>query len=242
MRELSDADGGLARLALELGGRGVPSLGEALRELEMAPFHVALRTDDATAAVRQAAALIGREPPAGISADGAARAVDEYLLKERPDLARGRWIYEWHLEDVVPDADLTALRLDLAARQARKEDGASPHTLLKDDRFRRLIGVNEADGVTWFNKEDFERVVTALVLPRVGDLVAAAAKSGYKLDELAKLVSEPPPWASTRPPRPAPRGGRSANTRDQSMPPRPQQKATTPPKSRPARATRTKEK
>jgi hypothetical protein len=242
MRELSDADGGWARLALELGGRGVPSIGEALRELEMAPFHVALRTDDATAAVRQAAALIGREPPAGISADGAARAVDEYLLKERPDLARGRWIYEWHLEDVVPDADLTALRLDLAARQARKEDGASPHTLLKDDRFRRLIGVNEADGVTWFNKEDFERVVTALVLPRVGDLVAAAAKSGYKLDELAKLVSEPPPWASTRPPRPAPRGGRSANTRDQSMPPRPQQKATTPPKSRPARATRTKEK
>jgi glycosidase len=241
MRELSDSDGRWARLAGELGGRGVPSIGEALRDLEMAPFHVALRTDDATAAVRQAAALIGREAPTGVSADGATRAVDEFLAKSRPDLARGRWIYEWHLEHVVPDADLTALRLDLAARQAAGGDGASPQDLLTDDRFRRLIGVHESDGVTWFNREDFERVVTSLGVPRVEDLIAAAKKAEYRVDELAMLVAEPPSWVSTRPPRPTPRGGRSSNKRDQSMPPRPQQKAA-PAKPRPARVVRTKEK
>jgi hypothetical protein len=238
MRELSDSDGRWARLAGELGGRGVPSIGEALRELEMAPFHVALRTDDATAAVRLAAALVGREAPTGVSADGAARAVDDFLAQSRPDLARGRWIYEWHLEDVVPDADLTALRLDLAARRAAGGGATSPQDLLADDRFRRLIGVHESDGVTWFNREDFERVVTSLSVPRVKALIAAAEKAGYRVDELAKLVAEPPPWASTRPPRPTPRGGRSSNKRDQSMPPRPQQKAAAP-KARPARAART---
>ena len=246
MRELADTDGRWARLAAELNGRGVPSLGEAQRELEMAPLHIALRTDDATAAVRHAAALVGREAPSGVVADGAARAVDEFLAKARPDLARGRWIYEWQLEKVVPDADLTALRLDFAARQAANGDTPaaappSPSDLLADDRFRRLIGVNEAEGVTWFNREAFERVVATLALPRVDDLIAAAEKSEYKLDELAKLVAEPPSWASTRPPRPAPRGGRSPNKRDQSMPARPQAK-TVPAKARPARTARTKEK
>ncbi|HUP83929.1 MAG TPA: alpha-amylase family glycosyl hydrolase [Candidatus Limnocylindria bacterium] len=245
MRELSDTDGRWGRLAAELNGRGVASLGDALRDLEMAPLHIALRTDDATAAVRHAAALVGREPPAGVSADGAARVVDEFLAKARPDLARGKWIYEWQLEKVVPDADLTALRLDLAARQApdgaAAPDGLAPRELLADDRFRRLIGVNEADGVTWFNKEDFARVVTALALPRVEDLIAAAEKSGYKLDELVRLAAEPPSWVSTRPPRPTPRGGRSSNKRDQSMPPRPQPKNVAA-KVRASRVARTKEK
>jgi glycosidase len=241
MREVSDPDGRWARLAAELGGRGVPSMGEALRDLEMAPVPIALRTDDAAAAVRHAAALIGRAAPTGVAADGAARAVDEFLARSRPDLARGRWIYEWHLEHVVPDADLTALRLDLAARQAAGGAGASPHTLLADDRFRRLIGVHESEGITWFNREAFKRVVTSLAVPRVADLIAAAEKAEYRLDELAKLVAEPPPWASTRPPRPTPRGGRSPNKRDHSMPPRPQQNAA-PAKARPARVARTKEK
>lgn len=221
-------------------------MGEALRDLEMAPFHIALRTDDAAAAVRQAAALIGRAAPTVVAADGAARAIDEFLARWQPELARGRWIYEWHLEDVVPDADLTALRLDLAARHAAGGDGASPHELLADERFRRLIGVHDSEGVTWFNREDFERVVTSLGVARVKELIAAAEKAGYRVDELAKLVAEPPPWVSTRPPRPTPRGGRSANKCDQSMPPRPQGKAATAKpataKARPARATRAKEK
>jgi hypothetical protein len=218
MRELSDPDGRWARLADHLGGRGVASVGEALRELELAPLREALRADEAAAAVRQAAALVGRPAPVGTSDTGAARAVDDYLAEVRPDLARGRWIYEWHVEDVLPDADLTALRLDLAARQAAGSDPPLPRDLLADDRFRRVIGVHEDAGVTWFNREQFEGAVKALRLPRPAALVAAAKKSRYHLDELAKLLAEPPPWVSTRPARPAPRGGRSANKRDQSLP------------------------
>ena len=43
LRELSDAAGVWARLAERLGGRGVPSLEGALRELQLAPVHDALR-------------------------------------------------------------------------------------------------------------------------------------------------------------------------------------------------------
>ena len=43
LRELSDAAGVWARLAERLGGRGVPSLEGALRELELTPVHDALR-------------------------------------------------------------------------------------------------------------------------------------------------------------------------------------------------------
>ena len=227
MRELADPDGHWRTLADQLDGRGVPSLADALRDLELGPLHVALRTDDAQEAVRLAAAMVGRPAPAGTAADGATRAVDEFLAMAQPDLARGRWIYEWHVDRVLADADLTALRLDLAARQAEGSDGASPHDLLADDRFRRIIGVHEVGGVSWFNREAFEKAVTVLGLPRPADLVAAAAASEYRLDDLARLVAEPPPWTSTRRPRPVPRGGRSANKRDQSMPPKPARAAAT---------------
>jgi glycosidase len=44
LRELSDAAGVWGRLAERLGGRGVPSLEGALRELQLAPVHDALRS------------------------------------------------------------------------------------------------------------------------------------------------------------------------------------------------------
>src|SRR5205085_2178564 len=137
-----------------LGGRGVPSVNAALRDLELAPLHVALRTDDAAEAVRLAALMIGRLAPTGSVADGAPRAVDEYLMTARPELARGRWIYEWHVDRILPDADLIALRLDLASGEPM-----TPSRLLADDRFQRIIGVHDANGVTWFNKEAFEAAV-----------------------------------------------------------------------------------
>ena len=220
MRELSDPDGRWARLAAQLGGRGVESAAAALREIELGPLHVALRTDDAAEAVRLAAAMIGRPAPTGPVADGAARAIDEFLSTTRPDLARGRWIYEWQVDRSLPDADLVALRLDLYARQAPGSADISVPDLLADDRFRRIIGVHQADGVTWFNREAFEGAVTALGLPNATELVATAAQSEYRFDDLTKLLAEPPHWISTRPPRPVPRGGRPANKRDMSMPTR----------------------
>ena len=89
-----------------------------------------------------------------------------------------------------------------------------------------MINVHDADGTSWFNKEAFEGAVAALGLANATELNVAAEKSGYRLDDLSKLLVEPPSWTSTRKPRPVPRGGRSANKRDQSMPPRPSSKAS----------------
>ena len=72
-------------------------------------------------------------------------------------------------------------------------------------------GVEEARRIIW---EQLVPAVKALGVPRSADLIALAKKAQYRLDEMAKLLAEPPSWASTRPPRPAPRGGRSANKRD----------------------------
>jgi hypothetical protein len=212
MRELADPDGRWQRVADMLGGRGVPSVAAVLRDLELAPLHVALRTDDAAEAVRLAALMVGREPPTGLPADGAPRAIDEFLATARTELARGRWIYEWHGDRVLPDADLIALRLD---------EPMKPSELIADDRFQRIIGVHDANGVSWFNKEAFETAVTALGLTNASELVAAATQSGYRLADLTTALAEPLDWPSTRKPRPVPRGGRSANKRDMSMPDRP---------------------
>jgi hypothetical protein len=213
MREVTDTDGKWARLSEQLNGRGVPSVLDALHEAELGPLHVALMTDDAPAAVRMAARMVGRPVPEGVAADGAARAVDDFLTTARPDLARGKWIYEWQVDRVLPDADLIALRLDLPA--------ATPRDLVGDERFRRAIGVHEASGTTWFNKEQFANAVTVLGLAGATELNAAAEQSKFRFDALERVLQEPPPWTSTRKPRPVPPGGRSANKRDMSMPPRP---------------------
>ena len=61
LRELSDTAGLWARLAERLGGRGVPSLEGALRELQLAPVHDALRAaidDPSDAAVERLVAVV----------------------------------------------------------------------------------------------------------------------------------------------------------------------------------------
>jgi len=68
--------------------------------------------------------------------------------------------------------------------------------------------VNEHDGHTWFNRERFDQAVTWLELSDAADLKVAAKKSGYRLDELNKLLSKPPNWASTTPVRSGAAGSR----------------------------------
>jgi hypothetical protein len=71
--------------------------------------------------------------------------------------------------------------------------------LLHDDRFQRAIGVNEHEGVMWFNRERFEEAVKVLELPDAANLGRAAQAAGYRLDRLERALAEPPRWASTRP-------------------------------------------
>ncbi|HWH24970.1 MAG TPA: hypothetical protein VNW68_08790, partial [Candidatus Limnocylindria bacterium] len=189
LREVVDTDGRWRRLADWLGGRGVPSLEEALREMELAPLHAALRSEDAAAALSEAAALLGRPAPSGNGRAPLARRLEDLVAAARPEWARGRWIYEWLLDRVWPDADLVALRLD------------APADLLADDRFRRAIGVNQHDGVEWFDKQRFESAIESLDLSpsRRARLRSAAKRGGYRLAALQAAMAAPSRATRRRP-------------------------------------------
>ena len=213
LRDVHDHDGRYGRLAVWLGGRAVPSVDDAMRELELQPLHNALRGGDEQASLAEAAALLGVDAPEapvapGVAVEGTAderalaKSIETLVAANRPDTARGKWIYDWLVDRVWSDADLIALQLDLATRpKSGRGNGRKPVDLLADDRFRRSIGVNEHDGVTYFNRERFSHAVEFLALPDAADLGIAAHKSRYRLDDLKRVLGEPPKWASTAPVR-----------------------------------------
>jgi hypothetical protein len=156
-------------------------------------------------------------------------------------------------EDVMPLVLSAVLRgIHLAVPEAKGD----PLDLgpLADPDVAAAIGLHEYDGTTWFNRERFIRTIEWLVVPElerdsswprqsaamdvVERMAHAAEQAGYRLDNLNKLLAEPLDWPSTRKPRPVPRGGRSANKRDMSMPDRPAPKSirTTTRKAAPPKA------
>jgi hypothetical protein len=232
MRDVHDTDGRWGRLAAWLGGRGVPSVDDALLEMDLAPLHEALRRGDQAAALAAVAARLDAPVPESEATTGTAdavaigRAIEEAVTASAPALSRGKWVYEWLVERVWPDADLIALMLDTAALQAgARTNGNRPLELLRDERFRRAIGVNEHGGETWFDQERFDSAVALLELSNGAELRRAATASGYRLDRLEKLLAEPPVWASTRPVKSTAR--RAA--------PRPPAKKSPPPTPKPAK-------
>jgi hypothetical protein len=206
LRDLHDSDGRWGRLAAWLGGRGVPSLDDALREMELAPLHAALRADDAAAALREAAALLGVEAKVApaVAAKSSSKAfktgravdaVEGLVARVRPALAGGRWITEWLADRVLSEPDLVAVALERRRRPKTAEaDGALPAWLLRDERFRRAIGVNAHEGVEWFNKERWAQALDRLAVPATQRrrLASAAEKAGYRLDRLAAQLEKPP--------------------------------------------------
>jgi hypothetical protein len=228
MRDVHDTDGRWGRLAAWLGGRGVPSVEDALLEMDLAPLHDALRRGDQAGAMAAVAARLDAPAPdteaTSHPADAVAiaRAIEALVAANAPTLSRGKWIYEWLVERVWPDADLVALTLDSAAMPAAaRTNGNRPLELLRDERFRRAIGVNEHGGVTWFDRERFESAVARLELPNAAELRRAATASGYRLDRLEKLLVEPPVWASTRRVKGTPRRAAPKTTAKKPPPPTP---------------------
>jgi len=212
LRNVHDTDGRWLRLAEWLGGGGVPSIDGALRELELQPLHAALRGGSAPDVLAAAAGLLelavvpavvapDEEPEEAEEADTEwtlAQQVEVLVAANRSDLARGKWIYDWQVDRVWPDADLIALMLDRPRRPKSAAGEGRLAELLHDDRFQRAIGVNVHEGVTWFNRERFEASVKALDLPHAADLARAAQAAGYRLDKLEQALAEPPGWVSTR--------------------------------------------
>jgi hypothetical protein len=163
--------------------------------MELAPLHDALRADDAVAAAREAARLLAVDGAAQASAKSAVEAVEALVARHRPALAGGRWIEEWRAGSVIPDADLVAVLLERGRRaKSAAVDGPLPAWLLRDDRFRRAIGVNQHDGVEWFNKERWESALDRLALPAAQRkrLSSVAQKAGYRLDRLAAALGRAP--------------------------------------------------
>ena len=215
MFDVHDTDGRWGRLAGWLGGRGVPSIDDAMRDMELAPLHAALRADDASDAIRESAALLGVKTTALPVDRNAERklstpeAVEAFVAARRPELSNGRWLYEWRTDRVLPDVDLTALQLD--------RDGRTMQELLRDERFQRAIGVNEHDGVRYFNRERFEHAMDVLALPGAASLRRLAEKSDFRLDDFALAVAEPkvpaPPPVSAKPRRGAPTSKTKTSTK-----------------------------
>jgi hypothetical protein len=80
-----------------------------------------------------------------------------------------------------------------------------------DEDFRRILGINVFDDVTWFNKEAFERALrcgsifaameygdAALVKDAADELQKAEKRSGYRLDALIEALSTKNPKKQTR--------------------------------------------
>jgi glycosidase len=106
-REVSTASGPWARLADRLGGRGVPSLEDALRELELEPVHEPLRAlfrDGPARRILDAIALGAAESDPGVSAS-----LDEIGWRAR--------------EFLIAAADATASGLDGDAGAGHVRDG-----------------------------------------------------------------------------------------------------------------------
>jgi hypothetical protein len=160
----------------------------------------------------------------------APEALDDFLARGRPELAGGAWVDAWLADRALPDSDLLALKLDLR----RRRDGKGPAGLLRNERFRRLIGVNRHAGEEWFNKERFERAVAAIPMAAAErkKLRTAAEKSGYRVDRLvaalepaarAKSAAKSPPKSAAKspsksaaksPPKSAAKSAKSASSGD----------------------------
>ena len=192
-RELRDAGDDAAHaswseLAARLGGRGVPSLDDALADLRLAPLHAlvtallepGLEPDEAArrrSALLAAAGVVAPAPPrarsratpkagSGPSPDPAVRAAGLLDGVDRAAFDRLRLFVPLRAAGM---GDWEIIRTRLALGLARPSVVRDPRRLadawLADAEVRTFIGVNEWDGEEWFAREAFESL-----LELVGDL------------------------------------------------------------------------
>jgi hypothetical protein len=232
-RQLHDtADAPWSRLAASLDGRGVPSLDEALSDLRLAPVHEAVAAlvapgmapdeierrrdelfdlvgvhDDSPADRRSATRLPDGLDPA-VRAAVLLRPVDRPIFDRfRLGVALGR--------AGLNDSDVRRARI--ALELGHPAEVRSPARLaeawLSDGDVRSFLGINEWDGVEWFNREAFADLLSIAAgldradgarrpSPVIGRLRRAAETAAYRVDTfVADLEAAPAPApAKTRPP------------------------------------------
>ncbi len=169
-------------LAERLGGRGVPSIDEALTDLLHAPVHDA---------IREAIALRIADSDSDSDSDACPRwraALEAVELLEEAT-AQGDAITAFRLDRVLGE-DTALVRVLLRARSVGGLRGVD--ALLDDDVARAYLGVHTHGGIEWLRKEPFDALADALALldgdPAAAELViAAGAAAGY---DVAKVRLE----------------------------------------------------
>jgi glycosidase len=209
--EVADGPRPVARLAAELGGRGVPSIDEALLGLELEPVHAEIR-----ARLGEAIRSIGGIPVAGLSGSDQETglvAVAATVLAGEPFDERRLWpvvretLGGVGLEPRAAERDTGIVRgLVLAPRALCALDDAAVAAWFGDPVLRDALHVHESGGVTWFERDAFTLLVGAVgvlaaarptrptVEPATGsfaragdrglELAGLAAAAGYRVDDL----------------------------------------------------------
>jgi glycosidase len=152
-----------------------------------------------------------------------ARAVERLLAQASSELTGGRWIEEWRVGPVIDArldelgsslatvggaADVIATLLAIDPARETRPDGPMPPEWLANETLRRAIGVNDYEGVTWFDRDRFDELAAWLQVPllaeasnrraataarqRAARLRRAAERSGYRLDALEREISARP--------------------------------------------------
>jgi hypothetical protein len=221
-RELHDGvDAPWSRLAAELGGRGVPSLDEALSDLRLAPVHAAVAAllapgldpdeiEDRRAELLDIVGAPAERPAdrraAGALPDGLDPAVRAAVLLRPID----RSLFDrFGLGVALGRAGLddeAIRRARIAVELAHPADVQSPARLaegwLADPEVRTFLGVNAWDGADWFTKESFAELLTLASgldrargarrpSPVIGRLRRAAEAAGYRVDRFIAELEGP---------------------------------------------------
>jgi glycosidase len=165
--EVADGPRPVARLAAELGGRGVPSIDEALLGLELEPVHAQIR-----ARLGEAIRAIEGASGAGPSrSDREARlvAVAAVVLSDEPFDERRLWpvvretLGDDGLDPSAAERDTGIVRgLVLAPRALRALDDAAVAAWFGDPVLRDALRVHDSGGVTWFERDAFALLVAGV--------------------------------------------------------------------------------
>ena len=218
-RELHDGpEARWSDLAAHLGGRGVPSLEDALADLRLAPIHALVQalldggiSADEVARRREAVlSAAGVERPAGplggvaASSDPAVMAATRLEGIDRETFDRLRL---WVPLRAAGYDDWQVLRTRVALGLARPSTVRGARALagawLADQEVRSFLGVNEWEDAEWLGKEAFEsllELVTGLeraagakrASPVIGTLRRTAAAAGYRVDRFIAALETAP--------------------------------------------------
>ncbi len=214
LEEMGDEpDRPISTLAVELGEGWLPSIDEALHWIVLRPVHASARAR--LAAAFAALKLKPGRPGAVLAA--AVEALDsdrDVFAADRLDVPVRDALVETGLEPAAAERGTAIVRgLVLAEPDLRALDGPTVVLWFTDPDLARALGVHEADGATWFDRDAFERLVETVaplaapmaptITPTrsepieavpsaitVDRLIGLAGAAGYQVEKLVAAIAD----------------------------------------------------